>query len=105
MENFIFCAVTLPENINKALVSCIFQGVLKDINGINGLMLTLSSFSTEATLFQYLTLPAPILDEEKKINLNFYFHTSLWCLRRFYEGLKAFIKPSEAPQRSVKIKI
>ena len=21
------------------------------------------------------------------INLNFYFHTSLWCLKRFYEGL------------------
>ena len=28
-----------------------------------------------------------------KIKLNFYFHTSLWCLKR------------EAPQRSVKIKI
>ena len=24
---------------------------------------------------------------EKKIELNFYFHTSLWCLKRFYEGL------------------
>ena len=23
----------------------------------------------------------------KKINLNFYFDTSLWCLKRFYEGL------------------
>ena len=23
----------------------------------------------------------------EKINLNFYFHTSLWCLKRFYEGL------------------
>ena len=22
-----------------------------------------------------------------KINLNFYFHTSFWCLKRFYEGL------------------
>ena len=31
---------------------------------------------------------------EIKIKLNFYFHTSL----------KAFIKPFEAPQRSVKIK-
>ena len=40
-----------------------------------------------------------------KIELNFYFHTSLWCLKRFYEGLKAFIKPFEVPQRSVKIKI
>ena len=34
----------------------------------------------------------PIPDEEKKINLNFYFHTSLWCLKRFYEGLKGFHK-------------
>ena len=25
---------------------------------------------------------------EIKINLNFCFHTSLWCLKRFYEGLK-----------------
>ena len=30
----------------------------------------------------------------KTIILNFYFHTSLWCLKRFYEGL---IKPFEAP--------
>ena len=22
-----------------------------------------------------------------KISLNIYFHTSLWCLKRFYEGL------------------
>ena len=37
---------------------------------------------------QLLTLPAPIPDKEKKINLNFYFHISSWCLKRFYEGLK-----------------
>ena len=39
-----------------------------------------------------LTLPAPCISEsctEIKIKLNFYFHTSLWCLKRFYEGLKA----------------
>ena len=40
-----------------------------------------------------LSLPAPC------IGVNFYFHTSLWFLQRFYE---AFIKPFEAPQRSVK---
>ena len=33
----------------------------------------------------------------EKINLNFYFHTSLWCLK------KAFVRPFEVPQRSVKI--
>ena len=34
-----------------------------------------------------LTLNVPIPDKVKKIKLNFYFHTSLWCLKRFYEGL------------------
>ena len=44
----------------------------------------------------FLTLNVPIPDKEigsEKIKLNFYFHTSLWCLN------------FEAPQRSVKIKI
>ena len=34
-----------------------------------------------------ITLPVPIPDEEKKLSLSFYFRTSLWCLKRFYEGL------------------
>ena len=32
-----------------------------------------------------LTLPP---GRREKVNLNFYFQTSLWCLKRFYEGLK-----------------
>ena len=28
----------------------------------------------------------------KKIKLNFYFHASLWCLKKFYEGLEGFQK-------------
>ena len=46
----------------------------------------------------YLTLPVPCISEtciEIKIKLNFHFHTTF----------KAFIKPFETPQRSVKIKI
>ena len=42
--------------------------------------------------------------QKEKIKLNFCFHTSLWCLKRFYEEIKAFIKTFEAPTRSVKIK-
>ena len=38
----------------------------------------------------------------EKINLNFYFHTSLWCFKTFYKVLKAFIKLSVTPQRSGK---
>ena len=34
-----------------------------------------------------------------------HFHTSLWCLKGFMKGSKAFIKPFEAPQGSRKIKI
>ena len=33
-----------------------------------------------------------IPDENKKYNLNFYFHTSLRCLKRFYESLKGLHK-------------
>ena len=57
-----------------------------------------------------LTLNVSCISEsciDIKIKLNFYFHTSLWCLKRFYEGFKGLegIKPFEAPQRIVKIKI
>ena len=38
-------------------------------------------------------------ERREKIKLNFYFRTSLRCL------IKVFIKPFEAPQGSVKIKI
>ena len=37
-----------------------------------------------------LTLPGPYISESRiktKINLNFYFHASLWRLKSFYEGL------------------
>ena len=37
-----------------------------------------------------LTLNVQYISEsctEIKIKLNFYLHTSLWCLKRFYEGL------------------
>ena len=36
----------------------------------------------------------------EKVNLHSYFHTSQWCLKRFYEN--ASLKTFEAPQRSVK---
>ena len=33
-------------------------------------------------------------DKVKKIKLNFYFHTPLWYLKRFYEGRKGLHKTS-----------
>ena len=32
------------------------------------------------------------LGRRKKTSLNFYFHTSFWCLNRFYEDLSGFRK-------------
>ena len=34
----------------------------------------------------------PNPERREKIKLNLYFHTSLWCLKRFYEGLKGLHK-------------
>ena len=47
-----------------------------------------------------ITLPVPIPDEEKKIGYIFFCGDS----KGFMKAFKAFIKPFEAPQRSVKIK-
>ena len=37
---------------------------------------------------QGINLSRPDPGRGQKINLNFYFHSSLLCLKRFYEGLK-----------------
>ena len=39
-----------------------------------------------------------------KINFSYYFHTSLWYLRRFYEGLHGLQKLFEVPWINVEIK-
>ena len=63
-----------------------------------------SSFTIVIRYVFVLTLPVPCISEScieiKTIKLIFF--TSLWCLKRFYEGLKG---PFDASQRSVKIKI
>ena len=54
----------------------------------------------------FLILPVPIPDEERKLTEIFILKTSLWRLKRFYEGLKgSHREPFEGPQRIVKIKI
>ena len=40
----------------------------------------------------HLNLFCPNSGRREKIKLNFYFRTSLWCLKRFYEGLKGLHK-------------
>ena len=53
-----------------------------------------------------LTFPAPyILEGCSKINvsLNLYFHTSLWFLKRFYEGLSGLHKTFWGTTRNCKL--
>ena len=60
----------------------------------------LSSCSAKFCIFQtklrnFLTLSAPCISEsciKIKTDLNCYFRTSLWCLKRFYERLKGHQK-------------
>ena len=63
------------------------------------------NFSTTTSInlvtIHYINTSHPNPGQREKIKLNFYFHTSLWCLKAF----KAFIKPFKTPQRSVKINI
>ena len=56
--------------------------------------LSLTTYLTQLVL----TLNVPCISEscvEIKIKLNFCFHTLLWCLKRFYEGLKGTTKKWE----------
>ena len=52
-----------------------------------------------------LTLLVPVPDEERKLTKNFIFTLLCAASKGFMNALKAFTKPSEAPQKSVKIKI
>ena len=62
--------------------------------------LSLSNFSKKWDIVYAMLWPsADIINpshhapgRREKINLNLYFHTSLWCLKRFYEGLKGLHK-------------
>ena len=46
-----------------------------------------SSFTSMWTLSHLYEHFLPRSGRIEKINPNFYFHTSLWCLKRFYAGL------------------
>ena len=52
-----------------------------------------------------LTFLVPIQDEERKLTYIFIFAILCGASKGLMKALKAFIKPSEPPQRSAKIKI
>ena len=59
----------------------------------------------DITTFNILTLPVPIPDEERKLGEIFILAILCGASKGFMKTLKAFMKPFEAPQKSVKIKI
>ena len=62
---------------------------VNDVSWLFSLMpLFLNIFNNKTYII--LTFPLPIADGGIKINLNFYFRTFLWCLKRFYEGRKGY---------------
>ena len=60
-----------------------------------------------SVLPMYLTLPVPCISESCIEIKSFFFFFTLLCgaSKGFMKAFKAFIKSSEAPQRSVKIKV
>ena len=75
-------SVNMLMNGLKICFSCIFV-----YNGVNSPLIC-----------HFVNPSCPDPGRGEKINLDCYFHTSLWCLKRFYEGPKGL-------QSSVKITI
>ena len=51
-----------------------------------------STKDVNKSLGKIVNFSCPDPGRGEKTNLNFYFHTSLWCLKRFNEGLKGLYK-------------
>ena len=97
--------VVSPESNRKPVVFYCFQGVKEETSGkkwvdisirlIRSLIISNGSIETSSEVTRrvktvFLTLAAPCISESYikiKLNLSVCFHTSLWCLKRFYEGL------------------
>ena len=66
----------------------------------------MSQLDSADVLLVYIIPSRPNPGGREKIKLNFYFQTSLWCLKTFYEGLKRLKGLHKTfLGRSVKIKI
>ena len=94
--------------LTKIMVLVIYKHLIStggntlNLSTAGGFQMTVVSFQLIFEL-NYLFNPSCLNPKRsEKINLIFYFYTSLRCLKRFDEGLhKTFV----TPQRSVKIKI
>ena len=83
----IFHAVIFSDNTNVFYTNSHIKTLF---NEINIALKNLSEWLKTNKLSVNLSRPNP--GRREKIKLNFYFHTSLWYLKRFYEGLKGLRK-------------
>ena len=72
----------------------VYKCFVQDCSPLVAMLLNFNSFISDSDHCQIscriLTHPAPCNLEsftKMKISLNFYFHTSLRCIKKFYEGL------------------
>ena len=73
---------------------------MQQFNGLN-----MSRFFWISGWWQGLTLPVPLPNKKRKLTLIFIFILLCGPSKGFVKFLKAFEKPFEAPQKSVKMKI
>ena len=53
----------------------------------------------------YVNPSSPNPRQRENIKLIFYFQTTLWCLKKFYEGLKGVHKTFRGIKKGMKIMI
>ena len=100
------CSLTISDNLKKVIYG--FNNILEEYINKNfeysiptakvkrtGWQVFFWNFSARLILCFLLTLPTlciPGSSIKIKIILIFYFHTSLWCLKSFYEGFQGIHK-------------
>ena len=72
----------------KSSVGCLSNGAYHSHDFLKQNLII--NISLPKIFINYPSRPNPVRRE--KIKLNVYFRTSLWCLKRFYEGLKGLHK-------------
>ena len=81
--------LTITKELTQRKKSAWIRKSNNDKHWLEFLMLVLLASSYQRRIFNP-SRPNP--GQKEKINLSFYFHTSLWCLKRFYKGHKGLHK-------------
>ena len=74
-------------------IEYIFGSCMSDLNGNLNRLENVNCFLSQVDA-KAVNPSRPDPAQKEKNNLYFYFHTSLWCLKRFYEDFKGLHKTS-----------